>query len=79
MDTILTIDKTVLYNAQKKRTESILNFCEQEDVGGVHEVEGCAAALLIRTKQVACFKLLGMQRNVDHRYLTPIFFIGRGT
>jgi hypothetical protein len=41
MDTIMTTDKTVVYKAQKKRTESILNFFEQEDMGCVHEVEGC--------------------------------------
>ena len=34
-------------------------------------------ALLYRTKQVACFKSLGMQRNVGHSYLTLIF-IGKG-
>ena len=32
MDTMLTIDKTVMFNAQKS-AEPILNFCEQEDVG----------------------------------------------
>jgi hypothetical protein len=37
MDTIKTIGKTVVYNAQEKRKEFILNLFEQEDVGCVHE------------------------------------------
>ena len=40
MDTIMTIDKTVMFNAQKS-AESILNFCEQEDVGGVPKCWEC--------------------------------------
>ena len=69
MGTIKTIDKTVVCKAQKKRTAPILNLFEQEDVGCVHEVEGCVGAVLYRTKQVAGFNSLGMQRNVDHGYL----------
>ena len=34
MDIIMTIDKTVMFNAQQS-AESILNVFEQEDVGGV--------------------------------------------
>ena len=37
MDSIKTIDKTVVYNAQEKRKEFIINLFEKEDVGCVHE------------------------------------------
>ena len=37
MDTIKTIDTTVVYNAQEKRKEFIINLFEKEDVGCVHE------------------------------------------
>ena len=37
MDSIKTIDKTVVYNAQEKRKEFIINIFEKEDVGCVHE------------------------------------------
>jgi hypothetical protein len=37
MDTIKTIDKTVVYKAQEKRKEFIINLFEKEDVGCVHE------------------------------------------
>ena len=40
MGTIMTIDKTVMFNAQKS-AESILHFCEQEDVGGVPNCWEC--------------------------------------
>ena len=37
MESITSIDKTVVYNAQEKRTEFIINLIEKEDVGCVHE------------------------------------------
>jgi len=37
MESIQSIDKTVVYNAQEKRKEFIINLFEQEDVGCVHE------------------------------------------
>ena len=37
MDSIKTIDKTVVYNAQEKRKELSINLFEKEDVGCVHE------------------------------------------
>ena len=45
MDTIKTIDKTVVYNAQEKRKEFIINIFEKEDAGCVHEFEGCLGVL----------------------------------
>jgi hypothetical protein len=36
-ESIKSIDKTVVYNAQEKRTEFIINLFEKEDVGCVHE------------------------------------------
>jgi len=37
MDRIKSTDKTVVYNAQEKRKEFIINLFEKEDVGCVHE------------------------------------------
>ena len=37
MESIQSTDKTVVYNAQEKRTEFIINLFDTEDVGCVHE------------------------------------------
>ena len=37
MESIQSIDETVVYNAQEKRKEFIINLFEKEDVGRVHE------------------------------------------
>ena len=37
MDTIKTIDKTAVYNAQEKRKEFSIDLFEQEGVGCAHE------------------------------------------